>query len=267
MSQGGVLECAVVGVPDAHSGEAVKLFAVKKAPEPHRSGAAPVLRGQLASYKVPKTHRIPQRIAEDQCRQDPAPRAARRGNAAMTGRDARRRSSRSGARPDRTAGSRRTPRSTTRSARRFLATYEAAAAGKLTDWEAQRGRRAGAAHSARPVSAQHVSRRGARLRHRSAGARGRQPRHPQRLRRRVSRTCAAFSICRSSIRKIWPTRSAALALYKAAGDADGLKWAELHADIIRRFGRFPHRNAVLGRVTHAGGAGVSRRRWLCRVNL
>ena len=40
-----------------------------------------------------------------------------------------------------------------------------------------------------------------------------------------------------------------LALYKAAGDADGLKWAEIHADIIRRFGRFPHRNAALGRVT------------------
>lgn len=41
----------------------------------------------------------------------------------------------------------------------------------------------------------------------------------------------------------------AVALYKAAGDADNLKWAEIHADIIRRFGRFPHRNAVLGRTT------------------
>ena len=40
-----------------------------------------------------------------------------------------------------------------------------------------------------------------------------------------------------------------VALFKAVGDADGLKWAEIHADIIRRFGRFPHRNAVLGRVT------------------
>ena len=40
-----------------------------------------------------------------------------------------------------------------------------------------------------------------------------------------------------------------IVLYKAAGDAEGLKWAELHADIIRRFGRFPHRNAVLGRVS------------------
>jgi uncharacterized protein (DUF924 family) len=41
----------------------------------------------------------------------------------------------------------------------------------------------------------------------------------------------------------------AIALFAATGDADLLKWAELHADIIRRFGRFPHRNAVLGRTT------------------
>ncbi len=40
-----------------------------------------------------------------------------------------------------------------------------------------------------------------------------------------------------------------LTLYKAIGDAAGVKWAEIHADIIRRFGRFPHRNAVLGRVS------------------
>jgi uncharacterized protein (DUF924 family) len=38
-----------------------------------------------------------------------------------------------------------------------------------------------------------------------------------------------------------------LALHRALGDAESLKWAELHADIIARFGRFPHRNAVLGR--------------------
>ncbi|MGB6537383.1 MAG: DUF924 family protein [Xanthobacteraceae bacterium] len=41
----------------------------------------------------------------------------------------------------------------------------------------------------------------------------------------------------------------AVALIGATGDADLLKWAQLHADIIRRFGRFPHRNAVLGRIT------------------
>jgi len=38
-------------------------------------------------------------------------------------------------------------------------------------------------------------------------------------------------------------------LCRAAEDAGTLKFAELHADIIRRFGRFPHRNAVLRRVT------------------
>lgn len=43
----------------------------------------------------------------------------------------------------------------------------------------------------------------------------------------------------------------AVALYRDAGDSDGLKWANMHADIIRRFGRFPHRNAVLGRETTA----------------
>ncbi|MDQ2139387.1 DUF924 family protein [Alcaligenaceae bacterium A4P071] len=32
-------------------------------------------------------------------------------------------------------------------------------------------------------------------------------------------------------------------------DADSLHWAEMHRDIISRFGRFPHRNAVLGRHT------------------
>ena len=30
-------------------------------------------------------------------------------------------------------------------------------------------------------------------------------------------------------------------------DLDTLKWARHHADIVRRFGRFPHRNIILGR--------------------
>ncbi len=40
-----------------------------------------------------------------------------------------------------------------------------------------------------------------------------------------------------------------VALYRALGNAHNLKFAKLHADIIRKFGRFPHRNAVLGRAT------------------
>jgi uncharacterized protein (DUF924 family) len=39
-----------------------------------------------------------------------------------------------------------------------------------------------------------------------------------------------------------------VALYREAGD-ENLRYAEEHRDIIRRFGRFPHRNGMLGRAT------------------
>ncbi len=42
-----------------------------------------------------------------------------------------------------------------------------------------------------------------------------------------------------------------IVLCRSAGDAEGLKYAEHHADIIRRFGRFPHRNRILGRPSSA----------------
>ncbi|MDH3229536.1 MAG: DUF924 domain-containing protein [Alphaproteobacteria bacterium] len=38
-------------------------------------------------------------------------------------------------------------------------------------------------------------------------------------------------------------------LNAATGDADLLKWAEAHQRIVGRFGRFPHRNKMLGRET------------------
>ncbi len=46
-------------------------------------------------------------------------------------------------------------------------------------------------------------------------------------------------------------RSVALCetLHADTGDAGTLKWARKHRDIIARFGRFPHRNASLGRQT------------------
>ena len=40
-----------------------------------------------------------------------------------------------------------------------------------------------------------------------------------------------------------------VALYRAAGDAFGRKWAEHHREIVERFGRFPHRNAILSRAS------------------
>jgi len=40
-----------------------------------------------------------------------------------------------------------------------------------------------------------------------------------------------------------------VALFQTMGLSDMAYWAQLHLDIIARFGRFPHRNAVLGRVS------------------
>jgi uncharacterized protein (DUF924 family) len=38
-------------------------------------------------------------------------------------------------------------------------------------------------------------------------------------------------------------------LYETLGDTEGAKYAIIHRDVIARFGRFPHRNRVLGRDT------------------
>lgn len=40
-----------------------------------------------------------------------------------------------------------------------------------------------------------------------------------------------------------------LALFAALGDPELTQWARAHKDIIDRFGRFPHRNAILGRAS------------------
>ncbi len=54
-SHPGVLECAVIGVQDAKSGEAVKAFIVKKDPNLTRRGQSSNICGtQLTGYKVPK---------------------------------------------------------------------------------------------------------------------------------------------------------------------------------------------------------------------
>jgi len=43
----------------------------------------------------------------------------------------------------------------------------------------------------------------------------------------------------------------AVALFRALGDATYLDFAIRHRDVIARFGRFPHRNAILGRESSA----------------
>lgn len=50
----GVLEAAVVGVPDQHSGEAVRLFAVKKDPALTEAEVISHCRENLTAYKLPR---------------------------------------------------------------------------------------------------------------------------------------------------------------------------------------------------------------------
>ena len=131
----------------------------------------------------------------------------------------------------------------------FFGTYEAAAAGKLSSWE----------HSAQDALAllilldqfpRNMFRGDARTfatdplaRAIAAGAivRG--------FDSQVSAELRGFFYLPFEHSEDLADQERGIAFYKASGDADGLKWAEIHADIIRRFGRFPHRNAVLGRAT------------------
>jgi long-chain acyl-CoA synthetase len=50
----GVLECAVVGVPDANTGEAVKLFVVRRNPELSKEALMAYCHDELTAYKRPK---------------------------------------------------------------------------------------------------------------------------------------------------------------------------------------------------------------------
>lgn len=50
----GVLECAVVGVPDAHTGEAVKLYVVRRDPSLTVDDLMAYCHEQLTGYKRPK---------------------------------------------------------------------------------------------------------------------------------------------------------------------------------------------------------------------
>jgi uncharacterized protein (DUF924 family) len=132
--------------------------------------------------------------------------------------------------------------------RRFLASYEAAAAGQLRDWE-QNAEGALALLILLDQFPRNMFRGNAR-------AFAADP---------LARAIAAAALIKGFDRQVGDMRGffylpfehsedmadqeRCIALYTAAGDQDGLKWAKLHADIIRRFGRFPHRNAALGRTT------------------
>lgn len=132
---------------------------------------------------------------------------------------------------------------------RFLRTYEAAAAGLLVHWEEtlegafallvtlDQFPRNMFRHSARTFAADALAR--------SVAARAIGKGFDQ----QIGRPERQFFYLPFEHSEDIADQEHALALVRAHGDADLLKWAELHADIIRRFGRFPHRNAVLNRAT------------------
>jgi uncharacterized protein (DUF924 family) len=132
---------------------------------------------------------------------------------------------------------------------RFLDTYEAAAAGTLSDWEATREgalalvivldqfprnvfRGSARAFAADPLALAAATR---------AIERGFDIATPAQER--------TFFYLPFEHSEELTDQERCCALFRATGDADLVKWAELHANVIRHFGRFPHRNAVLGRMT------------------
>jgi uncharacterized protein (DUF924 family) len=129
---------------------------------------------------------------------------------------------------------------------RFTATYEAAAAGKLSSWEATaegalalcivldqfpRNMFRGEArtYAADPLARQVTNR---------ALKRGYDQDVPDELR--------GFFFLPFMHSEDVIDQERCVQLYREAGSED-LKYAEQHRDIIRRFGRFPHRNTILGR--------------------
>ena len=137
-------------------------------------------------------------------------------------------------------------------ATRFLATlWRAAAAGRLADWEAT-------PEGALALSSCSTSSRA------TCSAATRAPMPPMRWRARsptAPSRAASTSSSRMRERQFFylpfmhsedlADQERCLALARGYGRRRIHQYAEQHADIIRRFGRFPHRNAMLGRATTA----------------
>ena len=133
--------------------------------------------------------------------------------------------------------------------RRFAATYEDAAAGRLSAWE-NSPQSALALVIVLDQFPRNMFRGSARCFAADPLARAVADRAIGRgLDRQIAMPLRSFFYLPFEHSEAPADQDRAVALFRETGNADLLKWAELHADIIRRFGRFPHRNAVLRRTT------------------
>jgi uncharacterized protein (DUF924 family) len=134
---------------------------------------------------------------------------------------------------------------------RFLATHEAAAIGRLSDWERD-AQGALALMILLDQFPRNMFRGDARTFATDPLARAIASRAIDKgFDRAVPDNMRSFFYLPFQHSEMLADQERSLALYRATGDANNIKWADIHADIIRKFGRFPHRNAVLGRQTTA----------------
>jgi len=248
MAHPGVLESAAIGVPDPASGEAVKLFAVRKDPGLTETELRAFLADRLTPYKQPRHVEFRRELPKTNVGK--ILRRALRDETVVPGSDVTVESIIAfwqAAGPQRWFEKDDGFDADIRA--RFLAAHEAAAAGRLAGWE----------NSATGTLAllllldqfpRNIFRGSARAFATDAQALALAKRAIDRgFDKEVAPELRTFFYLPFMHAEDIAEQEHCVALYEAAGNADGRKWAELHADIIRRFGRFPHRNAVLGRAT------------------
>ncbi len=130
---------------------------------------------------------------------------------------------------------------------RFLETYRAAASGQLTDWAATAEGALALVivldqfplNMFRGQPASFATEAAARVVADQAIARGFDQTLPPEQRQ--------FLYLPFMHSETWADQERSIALYQPSGLEEGLRFARHHAELIRRFSRFPHRNAILGR--------------------
>ena len=131
--------------------------------------------------------------------------------------------------------------------RRFLATWEAARDGRLADWE-QTAEGACALVIVRDQFPLNMFRGEPRSFATEAAARDVTCRAIEKgFDRDLEDARKAFLYMPLMHSEDIADQDRSVALYEAAGLEHNLKFARHHRELIRRFGRFPHRNAILGR--------------------